>query len=50
LKHEGKKEELQTVVKRLKELHLQSLKDETERKRFSLVERLPSSEPSTILN
>jgi tetratricopeptide (TPR) repeat protein len=50
LKHVGKTEELQTVVKRLKELHQQSLKNETARRRFSLVERLPSSEPSSTSN
>jgi len=39
LKHTGKKDELQPLVKRLSELHQQSLKNETDRKRYRLVEQ-----------
>ena len=36
LRHTGKKDELQPLVKRIAELHRQSLKNETDRKRFRL--------------
>ena len=39
LRHTGKKDELQPLVKRLSELHQQSLKNETDRKRYRLVEQ-----------
>ena len=42
LRHVGKKDELQPLVKRLAELHQQSLQDETDRKRYTLVEQLPT--------
>jgi len=42
LRHAGKKDELQPPVKRLAELHQQSLQDETDRKRYTLVEQLPT--------
>lgn len=42
LRHAGKKDELQPLVKRLAELHQQSLQNETDRKRFTLVEQLPA--------
>jgi tetratricopeptide (TPR) repeat protein len=42
LRRVGKKDELQPLVKRLAELHQQSLQDETERKRYTLVEQLPT--------
>ena len=47
LRHAGKKDELQPLVKRLAELHQQSLKNETDRKRYTLVEQLstPNSCP-----
>ena len=41
LRHAGKKDELQPLVKRLAELHQQSLKNETDRKRYILVEQGP---------
>lgn len=41
LRHAGKKHELQPLVKRLAELHQQSLQNETDRKRYKLVEQLP---------
>ncbi len=42
LRHAGKKDELQPLVKRLAELHQQSLQNETDRKRYTLVEQLPT--------
>ena len=42
LRHVGKKDELQPLVKRLAELHQRSLQDETDRKRYTLVEQLPT--------
>ena len=42
LRHAGKKDELQPLVKRLTELHQQSLQNETDRKRYTLVEQLPT--------
>ena len=43
LRHAGKKDELQSLVKRLGELHQQSLQNETDRKRYTLVvEQLPT--------
>lgn len=42
LRHAGKKDELQPLVKRLAELHQQSLKNDTDRKRYTLVEQLPT--------
>jgi tetratricopeptide (TPR) repeat protein len=41
LRHAGKKDELQPLVKRLNELHQQSVQNETDRKRYALVEQLP---------
>ncbi len=41
LRHSGHSDELQPLVKRLSELHQQSLKQETDRKRFRLVEGTP---------
>ena len=41
LRHKGEKNELPALVKRLAELHQQSLKAETDRKRFRLVEEPP---------
>ena len=43
LRHAGKKDQLQPLVKRLAELHQQSLQNETDRKRYTLVEQLPTS-------
>ena len=43
LRHAGKKDELQPLVKRLAELHQQSLQNETDRKRYTLVEQLPTT-------
>jgi Flp pilus assembly protein TadD len=37
LRHAGKREEAQQLVKRLADLHQQSLKNETDRKRYRLV-------------
>ena len=42
LRHTGKKDELQPLVKRLSELHRQSLKNDTDRKRYTLVGRFPT--------
>jgi len=42
MRHAGKKDELQPLVKRLAELHQQSLQNETDRKRYTLVEQLPT--------
>ena len=42
LRHAGKTDELQPLVKRLAELHQQSLQNETDRKRYTLVEQLPT--------
>lgn len=42
LRHAGKKDELQPLVKRLAELHEQSLQNEIDRKRYTLVEQVPS--------
>ena len=36
LRHTGKKDELQPLVKRLADLHQQSLKNETDRKKYRL--------------
>jgi len=41
LRHTGHKDDLQELVKRLSDLHQQSLKKETDRKRFRLVEQAP---------
>ena len=52
LRHVGKKDELQPLVKRLAELHQQSLQDETDRKRYTLVEQLPtlnSGPPNNVI-
>jgi hypothetical protein len=47
LRHAGKKEEAQQLVKRLADLHQQSLKNETDRKRYRLViGTAPSVAPS----
>jgi tetratricopeptide (TPR) repeat protein len=44
LRHTGQKDELQPLVKRLSELHQQSLKNENDRKRYRLVEQgVPSN-------
>ena len=46
LRHAGKKDELQPLVKRLAELHKQSRRNETDRKRYTLVEQpTPNSVP-----
>ena len=42
LRHAGKKDELQPLVKRLAELHQQSLQNETDRKLYTLVEQPPT--------
>jgi hypothetical protein len=42
LRHAGKKDEQQPPVKRLAELHQQSLQTETDRKRYTVVEQLPT--------
>jgi hypothetical protein len=42
LRHAGKKDEQQPLVKRLAELHQQSLQTETDRKRYTVVEQLPT--------
>lgn len=43
LRHAGHKDELQPLVKRLSDLHQQSLRQESDRKRFRLVEEEPES-------
>lgn len=46
LRHTGHKEDLQPLVKRLAELHKESLQHETDRKRFRLVEEgVPATQP-----
>jgi tetratricopeptide (TPR) repeat protein len=47
LRHIGKSEELPALVKRLSELHKESLQAETDRKRYRLVEETPSSAQDT---
>ena len=42
LRHAGKKDELPPLVKRLAELHQQSLQNETDQKRYTFVEQLPT--------
>ena len=42
LNHAGKKDEVQPLVKRLAELQQRSLQDETDRKRYTLGEQLPT--------
>jgi tetratricopeptide (TPR) repeat protein len=42
LRHAGKNDELQPLVKRLAGLHQQSLQNETDRKRYIMVEELPT--------
>lgn len=42
MRHAGKKDELQPLVKRLAELHQQSLQNEIDRKRYTLVEQVPA--------
>jgi tetratricopeptide (TPR) repeat protein len=47
LRHTGHKDDLQALVKRLSELHQQSLKQETDRKRYRLVEETPFAPDGT---
>jgi len=47
LRHIGKSEELPALVKRLSQLHKESLQAETDRKRYRLVEEAPPSSQGT---
>jgi tetratricopeptide (TPR) repeat protein len=47
LRHLGKSEELPALVKRLSQLHKESLQAETDRKRYRLVEEAPPSSQDT---
>ncbi len=46
LRHSGHQDDLQPLVKRLSELHQESLRNETDRKRYRLMEEEPPAAPS----
>jgi hypothetical protein len=41
LRHSGQSDEIKTLVKRLAEMHQASLQQETDRKRYRLIEQAP---------